>query len=71
MDNVLSDYRNAQLKGQIRKDLNISFIPYYSNRIIEMMKDPELLKVYGGNMHDLIRELTALFFYGILPPLEH
>jgi AcrR family transcriptional regulator len=63
---VMSDYRNAQEKGHVRKDLNLKIIPYFLNQINNMVKDPALLDIYQGNMKAIMKELTNLFFYGIM-----
>lgn len=68
---IMEDYSLAQANGQIRQDLNLAIIPYYTGKITTMVQDPELVKLCGGNMHDAIKELTNLFFYGILNPKEH
>lgn len=66
MSGVLQDYRIAQDQGHIRKDLNLNFIPYFLNQINTLMNDPELVNLYDGNFHEIMTELTNLFFYGIL-----
>jgi len=65
---VMADYRIAQEAGHIRKDLNLALIPYFTNEVTRMINDPVLLQLYGGNVHDAIRDLSGLFFYGILSP---
>jgi AcrR family transcriptional regulator len=66
LDEVLADYRKAQEEGHVRKDLNLKIIPYFLNQINNMARDPALLEVYQGNMKAVMKELTNLFFYGIL-----
>ncbi len=66
---VMDDYRRAQQQGQIRKDLNINFIPYFLNQMNVMVNDPALLAMYG-DIHGIMTELTNLFFYGILQSRE-
>lgn len=63
---VLDDYRKAQEDGFIRKDLNLMALPYFINKLNEMIKDPALLAIYGNNLHEVLREITGLFFYGII-----
>ncbi len=65
---VLQDYAGAQESGQIRKELNLALIPYFTSQISRMINDPALLELYGGNMHVALNDLTGLFFYGILSP---
>ena len=66
MELVLEYYRKAQEEGHIRKDLNLHFIPYFINRMNDLVQDPALMAMYDNNLHDLMRELTNMFFYGIL-----
>ena len=63
---VIADYRKAQVEGHIRKDLNLKIIPYFLNQINNMVKDPALNGIYQGNMKAIMKELTNLFFYGIM-----
>lgn len=63
---LLNDYMEAQKKGEIRKEINPQFILYFFNKILEMAKDENLLKIYKSPQA-LIMELTNFFFYGILP----
>jgi len=63
---VMADYRKAQEEGHVRKDLNLKIIPYFLNQINNMVKDPVLNGVYQGNMKAIMKELTNLFFYGIM-----
>jgi AcrR family transcriptional regulator len=66
MQQVMDDYRMAQERGFIRKDLNLAFIPYLLNKMTEMINDPALLAIYG-DMHAILKEVINLFFYGISP----
>ena len=63
---ITSWYVKAQKNGDIRKDIKPEFIIYLLNQLMEMVKDEKLLKLYK-TPHDLIRELTNFFFYGLLP----
>jgi len=63
---VMADYRNAQEEGHVRRDLNLKIIPYFLNQINNMVRDPHLLEIYPGNMKAIMKELTNLFFYGIM-----
>ena len=56
----------AQKKGDVRPDINPNFILYYLDKILEMAKDENLMRLYKSPP-DLINELTRFFFYGILP----
>ena len=65
---ILEDYRIAQEKGHIRKNINLSFIPFILNQMSNLVSNPALLAIYQGNMKDAMKELTNLFFYGIMEP---
>ena len=61
---IMQDFKDAQEKGWIRKDLNLNFILYYQKKIIEMAYDPEINKMYDS-LSELIMEITNMFFFGI------
>ena len=63
---IMSDYLEAQKKGEIRKDIKPQFILYFINHIYEMIKDPQLESLYS-DPQEMIMELTNFFFYGIMP----
>ena len=60
------DFEKAQVKGEIRRDLNTEFIPYFLNHLIGMAKDRKLSRFYT-TPQQMIMELTNFFFYGIMP----
>ena len=62
---VYEDYAYAQKKGWVRKDLNLKFIFYMSNKTIEMASDEQLQAMYP-DLQSLIMEIANFFFYGIL-----
>jgi AcrR family transcriptional regulator len=66
LQTIQNDYIMAQKKGDVRPDINPNFILYYLDKILEMAKDENLMKMYKSPP-DLINELTRFFFYGILP----
>jgi len=66
MVTVMKDYRKAQQRGEIRKDIKIEFIMYFTNKMLELMGDGELEKMYASPQ-EMIMELVNFFFYGILP----
>ena len=63
---IYSDYREAQKRGDIRKDLKPEFIMYFLNKMMEMIQDEHLESLYP-NPQDMIMEFTNFFFYGIMP----
>ena len=66
LQTIQNDYIKAQKKGDVRSDINPNFILYYLDKILEMAKDENLIRLYKSPP-DLINELTRFFFYGILP----
>ncbi|MFB6343195.1 TetR/AcrR family transcriptional regulator [Saccharicrinis sp. FJH62] len=64
---VRDDYVKAQKKGAIRKDVNIDFIFYLSNKMTEMVSDPQLIAMYNNNVQHVIMEFINMMFYGIIP----
>lgn len=65
IDKIIADFTKAQCSGSIRKEINMSFLIYYINKISEMMFDEKFRKLYP-NIHDAAMELTNIFFYGII-----
>ncbi|HYW94168.1 MAG TPA: hypothetical protein VE870_01120, partial [Bacteroidales bacterium] len=66
IDILMNFYREAQEKGEIRKDIKIEFMMYMLNQMTAMASDKKLTSLYhtGG---ELVMELINLFFYGVLP----
>lgn len=63
---ILNDYVEAQKKGDVRPDINPQFILYFFDKIFEICKDENLMRIYKRPQY-LIAEVTRFFFYGILP----
>jgi len=61
---VMAFYKEAQAKGEIRRDIKPEFILYFINHMIEMAKDKNLQTLYD-NTEDMIIELMNFFFSGI------
>jgi AcrR family transcriptional regulator len=67
---VREGYIQLQEKGLIRKDLNLDFLLYFSNKLTDLFEDPYLLSLFP-NTEDLLLEFTNLFTFGMTPrPLE-
>ena len=66
LQTLLNDYMKAQKSGDVRPDINPKFILYFLDKIFEICKDENLMKIYK-TPQDLITEVTRFFFYGILP----
>ena len=65
-EEIINDYKEAQKNGDIRQDIKIEFILWYLNKMLDMMGDEVLEKMYD-NPQDLIMEMVNFFFYGIMP----
>lgn len=66
MELIVEDFRKAQQKGEIRKDIKIEFILWYLNQMIDLMADENLEKIYV-TPGEMISEMVNFFFYGIMP----
>ena len=62
----MNDFRKAQDKGEIRKDLKVEFIMAVLNQLMDWVQhDKSLLDLYD-TPQDLAVELTRFMFYGIM-----
>ena len=66
MSQVIKDYAEAQKQGDIRQDIKIEFILWYLNKMLDLMEDEQLGRMYD-TPQDLIMEMVNFFFYGIMP----
>ena len=57
---------DSQKKGLIRKDIKIDFILYYTDQMLQMFVDKQLVSKYDYPQ-DLIMEAMNFLFYGLLP----
>lgn len=64
MQLVIDFYKDAQQNGFIRPDVKIDFLLAFSNQIIEMMKNEQLMAQYA-QPQDFIIEAMNVLFYGI------
>jgi len=62
---VLQDFAEAQMRGEIRSEIKIEFILYMLDKIYDMYQDEKLLKLYP-TQKEMVSELINYFFYGIL-----
>lgn len=58
--------RDAQIKGEIRREIKIEFIVYMINKMKEMASDRRMIDLYGTT-EEWVAEMTGFFTYGILP----
>ena len=61
----LKNIKQAQEKGDIRKDVSINLISYMLNHLLELAEDEKFLAMYS-NTEDLTLELMNFYFYGIM-----
>ncbi len=64
---MISDLRKAQEKGIIRKEFRPELIWYLSQKMMDMINDQNLRKMYS-NPQEMLLDLTGFFLYGMLPP---
>ncbi len=64
MQLVVDFYKKGQQKGSIRPDVKIDFLLAFSNQIIEMMKNEQLMAQYA-QPQDFVIEAMNVMFYGI------
>jgi AcrR family transcriptional regulator len=62
----IREFKLGQEQGWIRKDLNVEFLFRFSQKIIPVIYDKELMDLFE-NPHDLVMEVTNLIIYGIAP----
>lgn len=61
---MIGDFKLAQERGILRKDLNIEFFVYFTQKFTNLLDDPYLNQLYP-NPQDLIMELSRFSAYGI------
>ncbi len=66
IETVINYFKDAQVKGWIRKDIKIDFILYIINKFFDFANDDYLISKYD-TMQELIVEINKFFLYGILP----
>lgn len=63
------EFRDRQARGEIRNDVNLEFLLYFLNKMIEMVGDPEFNKIFSS-AEEMTSTLSNFFFYGIMPNPE-
>jgi len=66
MDVIVNFYKDAQDKGNIKKDIKIDFILSYSFQVVKLMEDENLVSKYE-TPQEFILEAMNFMFYGLLP----
>ncbi|NOZ03486.1 MAG: TetR/AcrR family transcriptional regulator [FCB group bacterium] len=62
---ILEIFKQAQQRGEIRKDLNLKFVAYMLDNLLELREDPRMLALFPDT-YELVREWMNYFFYGIM-----
>ena len=65
-ETILDVYRQAQLRGEFRKDMKPEILLYISQKVTDLFNDPYLTILCGGPA-GVIMELARLFTFGISP----
>lgn len=63
---MLGEFKQAQLEGCFRRDLNPEFLFYFSQLAGEMLDDDRLTKLFQSRQ-DLLAEFSNFFAYGVSP----
>lgn len=66
MQMIYDDYIKAQKDGYIRQDIKVDYIMFILNKMIDLVTDEQLSKMYE-TPQEMIKENVNFFFYGILP----
>ena len=59
-------YEKGKKDGWVRRDLNIPFMLYMAQKMVDIMTKEETSRLFE-NSQDMIMEVTRLFVYGISP----
>jgi AcrR family transcriptional regulator len=62
----MKEFKNGQDEGWIRKDLNVEFLFNFSQKILPIITDESMLKLFSSPQ-EMIREVSNLIIYGIAP----
>lgn len=63
---IMEDFTYAQDHGWFRKDLNPSLFLIITQKISDLVNDPQLTQLYE-NPQELIMAITEFFIYGLVP----
>ena len=66
LEEIKKVYEHGKEIGWVRKDLNIPFLILFSQKIVMLSDDKEMMQFFDSSQ-DLIMEITNLFIYGISP----
>jgi AcrR family transcriptional regulator len=60
-----NDFIIAQKEGHIRKDVHVDMLMAFLNKMLDLASDPGLNSIYDSP-HDMIRDFTNFFYYGVV-----
>lgn len=63
---IIDDYKKGQQDGWFRKDFKPEMMLIMSQKLMELINDPNVLKLYN-NPQELVMEIANFFTYGITP----
>lgn len=66
LEEIQKVYENGKETGWVRKDLNIPFLILFSQKLVSLTNDKEMMHFFDSSQ-DLIMEVTNLIIYGISP----
>ena len=59
------EIKEAQKKGEVRKDISINFINFMFNNFMKLREDERFLHLFR-NVEDITSDMLNFFFYGIM-----
>lgn len=63
---IIQLYERGKDDGWVRKDLNIPFMIYFTQKTVELISQDDFLN-YFDTSEELVMEITNFFVYGITP----
>ena len=66
LEEISRVYEHGKETGWVRKDLNIPFLILFSQKLVSLTNDKEMMQFFDSSQ-DFIMEITNLFIYGISP----
>ncbi len=62
---LINAFEAAQKQGEIRENLNLQFVEYMMNHIMDIAQDPQLLALFPDT-YQLTKQWLDFFLYGIM-----
>lgn len=67
---IRADFSRAQMRGEIRRDLNLDFFMYAIDKIYDWVYDPKLREIFPDHL-ELINEMTRVILFGVMDSPQH